>query len=156
MPRVHRQIVVPTVTRAMPHDPGGEISGLHVKAMSIVFGAQFLRPADPSNAQYVGAVERAIGLMEDARQCWLWRNDLDSAGRASAALSAFAFELDRVGDALRWMARAQKELGPEFGPEHEDQVAHNFLVILLHVEEEFNKALQQAALQAWRGVRASK
>jgi hypothetical protein len=152
MPRVHRQIVVPTVTRALPHDPGGQISGLHVKAMSIVFGAQFLRPADPSNAQYVGAVERATGLMEDARQCWLWRNDLDSAGRASAALSAFAFELDRVGDALRWMARAQKELGPE----HEEHVAHNFWFILLHVEEEFNKALLQSALQAWRGARASK
>jgi len=151
MPRVHRQIVVPTVTRALPHDPGGQISGLYVQAMSIVFGAQFLRPADPSNARYVGAVERAMGLMEDTRDCWLWRNDQDSAGRASAALSAFAFELDRVGDALRWMARAHKELGPE----HEEQVAHNFLIILLHVQEEYDKALQQAALQAWRGARAS-
>ena len=150
MPRVHRQIVVPTVTRELPHDPGGQISGLYVQAMSIVFGAQFLRPADPSNARYVGAVERAMGLMEDTRDCWLWRNDQDSAGRASAALSAFAFELDRVGDALRWMARAHKELGPE----HEEQVAHNFLFILLHVQEEYDKALQQAALQAWRGARA--
>lgn len=151
MPRVHRQIVVPTVSRALPHDPGGKISGLHVHAMSIVFGAQFLRPADPSNAQYVGAVERAMGLMEDARDCWLWRDDMESAGRASGTLAAFALELDRFGDALRWLARARKELGPAA----EEDIAHNFSFVLEHVEDEFQKALQHSALQAWRGQRES-
>jgi hypothetical protein len=152
MPSVHLQFVVPTVTRELPHDPGCEISGMHVQAMSIVFGAQFLRPADPSNAQYVGAVERDMGLMEDARECWLWRNDLDSAGRASGALAGFALELDRFGDALRWLTRARKELGPAA----EKDVAHNFSFVLVYVEDEFKTALQQAVLQAWRGARASK
>jgi hypothetical protein len=151
MPRVHLQIVVPTVTRELPHDPGGEISGMHVQAMSIVFGAQFLRPADPSNAQYVGVVERAMGLMEDARECWLWRNDLDTpGGRRARSRGLRSSSTDSATRSGGWCAR--KELGPAA----EKDVAHNFSFVLVHVEDEFKTALQQAALQAWRGARASK
>ena len=89
--------------------------------------------------------------MEDARECWLWRNDLDIAGRTLGALAGFALELDRFGDALRWLARARKELGPAA----EKDVAQNFSFVLEHVEDEFKTALQQSALQAWRGEPAS-
>jgi hypothetical protein len=48
MPRVHRQLVVPRNVKPLHHDAGGKVSDLHVEAMAVVFGAQFLSPADPS------------------------------------------------------------------------------------------------------------
>ena len=152
MPRVHRMLLVPKVTQALPHDPDGKLVAMHVKAMSIVWGAQFLQPADPSNAQYVGAVERAMVLMEDARKSWLECGDMHRAGNASAVRAGFALELDRFGDALRWLARARKELGPA----GEKDIANNFSFVMEHVEDEYETALQQVALQAWRGVRVPK
>jgi len=145
-------MMVPKITRVLPHDPDGKISGLHVEAMAIVFGAQFLRPPDPSNSRYVFAVEHAIGLIEDTRECWLPRGDQESAGRASAALAGFALELDRFGVTLRWLERTPKEPGPE----HEKDVAQNFSFVLAHVEDEYETALQQAVLQAWREVSGRK
>jgi len=52
-----------------------------------------------------------MGLMEDARKCWLPLGDQESAGRASASLAGFALELERFGDALSWLARARNERG---------------------------------------------
>jgi hypothetical protein len=147
-----RQMMVPKITRVLPHDPDGKISGLHVEAMAIVFGAQFLRPADPSNSRYVFAVEHAIWLTEDAQECWLPRGDQESAGRASAALAGFALELDRFGDTLRWLTCARKEPGLE----HDKEVGHNFSFVLAHVEDEYETTLQQSVLQAWREVSAWK
>jgi hypothetical protein len=53
------------------HDPGGKLHELHVQAMAVVFVAQFLRSADPSNAQYVCAVQKGISCMEQERTGWL-------------------------------------------------------------------------------------
>ena len=146
------QMMVPKITRVLPHDPDGKISGLHVEAMAIMFGAQFLRPPDPSNSRYVFAVEHAIGLIEDAHECWLPRGDQESAGRASAALAGFALELDRFGNSLRWLARTRKEPGQE----HEKDVTQNFSFVLAHVEDEYETTFQQSVLQAWREVSAWK
>lgn len=146
MPRMHLQMPVPDSRPEQPHDPDGKIFGLYTEAMSIVFGAQFLRPADPSNARYVSSVERAIGLVEDARLKWLAHGDQDSAGRSSGALAGFAMELDRFGDALRWLARARKELGPA----NEKHVAVNFSCVLAYVNDEHATALQREVLRAWR------
>ena len=147
MPRVHQQMKVP-IARELAHDPGGKISGLHVEALAVVFGAQFLRPADPSNALYVSSVQRAIGLMEDARDCWLARGDQESAGIAAGDLAGFALELDRFGDALRWLVRARKELGPA----QADDVAKNFSFVLAHVQDDYETALQRGVLLAWRAA----
>ena len=146
MPRVHLQMPMPDVRPELPHDPGGKIFGLYAEAMSIVFGAQFLRPADPSNARYVASVERAIGLVEDARLYWVAHGDQDGAGRLSGVLAGFAMELDRFGDALRWLARARKELGSA----HEKHVAQNFSFVLAYVNDEHATALQREVLRAWR------
>ena len=71
MPRVHRALLVPQAMKPLAHDKGGELRQLHVQAMAIVFGAQHLNPADPSNPAYVSKLERAIALVEQERTGWL-------------------------------------------------------------------------------------
>ena len=156
MPRVHRQLVVPQKIKPLAHDVGGKLSDLHVEAMAVVFGAQFLRPADPSNAAYVRAVERAIACTENARAGWLAvrtpqmpAGDREGAGKSAVALAGFALELDRLGDALRWLSKARKELGPA----HKGTIAQNLDYVLAHVDEARNPARNTALLrkvfEAW-------
>jgi hypothetical protein len=153
MPRVHRQMLLPQNVKPLPHDAGGKLSDLHVEAMAMVFGAQFLRPADPSNQAYVWALERAIACTKTAREGWLAvrtealpAGDKEGAGKAAVALAGFALELDKFGDALRWLARARTELGPA----HEGTVAQNLAYVLAHVDEEYETTLQRDVLKAWR------
>jgi sugar phosphate isomerase/epimerase len=152
MPRVHRQLVVPQKIKPLPHDVGGKLSDLHVEAMAVVFGAQFLRPANPSNAAYVRAVERAIACTENARAGWLAvrtpqmpAGDREGAGKSAVALAGFALELDRLGDALRWLSKARKELGPA----HKGTIAQNLDYVLAHVDEASNTALLRKVFEAW-------
>jgi hypothetical protein len=139
MPRVHRQMLLPQNMEPLAHDVGGKLRDLHVKAMAVVFGAQFLNPADPSNPAYVSKLERAIALVEQERTGWLQvrtadfpAGDVEGAGKAAMALAAFALELDRLEDALRWLARAEHELGEE----HKSDVEQNMHFVLLHVKQE--------------------
>jgi hypothetical protein len=153
MPRVHRTLVVPQGVTPLAHDPGGKLSDLHLEALSVLFGAQFLRPADPSNPTYLRAVERAIACTENARAGWLAvrtdampAGDKEGAGKAAVALAGFALELDHFGAALRWLMVARKELGAV----HEGTVAQNVAFVLAHVEDEYETALQRVVLEAWR------
>ena len=155
MPRVHRTLIVPQGVQALPHDTGGKLSDLYVEALATVFGAQFLRPADPSNPTYVRAVERAIMCTKNARAGWLAvrteampMGDNEGAGKAAMALAGFALELDRLGVALRWLTAARKELGPAYA----DEVKRNTTFVLAHIEDAFETELQLMLLQAWRGV----
>jgi hypothetical protein len=146
-------MLLPKDVTSLPHDPGGKLSDLHVEAVAMVFGAQFLKPADPSNQCYVWAFERAIVCTKNAREGWLSvrteslpDGDKESAGKAAVALSGFALELDKFGDALRWLVRARKELGPA----HEGTVGENLSYVLVHVEDQFEKTLKLNVLKAWR------
>jgi hypothetical protein len=153
MPRVHRALLVPQASKPLAHDEGGELRQLHVQAMAIVFGAQHLNPADPSNPAYVSKLERAIACCEKERAGWLAERteempagDKEGAGKSCVALAGFALELDKFGDALRWLARAQKELGPA----HANLVLQNLAYVLAHVELEFETTLQRHVFNAWR------
>jgi hypothetical protein len=153
MPRVHRALVVPQEVTPLAHDPGGKLSDLHLEALSVLSGAQKLRPADPSNPTYLRAVQRAIACTENARAGWLAvrteampAGDKEGAGKAAVALAGFALELDRFGAALRWLTVARKELGTV----HEGMVAQNVAFVLAHVEYEYETALQRVVLHAWR------
>ena len=157
MPRVHRAMLVPQALKPLAHDKDGELRQLHVQAMAIVFGAQNLNPADPSNPAYVSKLERAIACCEKERAGWLAvrteempAGDKEGAGKCCVVLSGFALELDKFGDALRWLARARKELGPA----HEGTVAQNMAYVLAHVDEEYEKeyetTLQRDVFKAWR------
>jgi hypothetical protein len=153
MPRVHRTLVVPQGVTPLAHDPGGKLSDLHLEALSVVFGAQSMRPADPSNPTYRRALERAIACTENARAGWLAvrteampAGDKEGAGKAAVALAGFALELDRFGGALRWLTVARKELGAV----HAGTVAQNVAFVLAHVEDEYERALQRVVLQGWR------
>jgi hypothetical protein len=153
MPRVHRGVVVPQGVTPLAHDPEGTMSELHLEALSMLFWAQFLVPADPSNPTYLRAVERAIACTEDARAGWLAvrteampAGDREGAGKAAVALAGFALELDRFGAALRWLTVARRELGAA----HEDTLANNVAFVLEHMEDEYEAALLRAALEAWR------
>jgi len=153
MPRVHRAVVVPREVTPLAHDPGGKLSDLHLEALSVLAGAQKLEPADPSNATYLRAVQRAIACTENARAGWLAvrseampAGDKEGAGKAAVALAGFALELDRFGAALRWLTVARKELGTV----HEGMVAQNVSFVLAHVEREYESALQRGVLRAWR------
>jgi hypothetical protein len=146
MPRVHRALLVPQASKPLAHDEGGKLRELHVQAMAVVFGAQSMQPADPSNPAYVSAVERAIACCEKERAGWLAvrtkempEGDREGAGKSSVALAGFALELDKFGDALRWLARARKELGPA----HADTVVENLAYVLAHVDLEFETTLQR-------------
>jgi hypothetical protein len=158
MPRVHRQMLLPRNVKPLPHDVGGKLSDLHVEALAMVSGAQFMSPADPSNPSYVWALERAIACTKSARAGWLAvrteampAGDMEGAGKAAVALAGFALELDRLGDAMRWLTRSRKELGSVYEP----IVAQNLEYALAHVEEEYETALQRAVLKAWnKGVDA--
>jgi hypothetical protein len=154
MPRVHRLIMVPQNLTPLPHDVGGKLSNLYVEAMAVVFGAQHLRPADPTNSNYVRAVERAIACTKNARAGWLAvrtaempAGDKEGAGKSAMHLAGFALELDRLGDALRWLTCARKELGSA----HEHRVAQNFDYVLAHVDVANEEALLTDVLEAWRG-----
>lgn len=153
MPRVHQTLVVPQGITPLVHDPGGKLSDLHLEALSVIFRAQFLRPADPSNPTYLRAVQRAIACTENARAGWLAvrteampAGDKEGAGKAAVALAGFALELDRFGAALRWLTVAHKELGAV----QEGMVAQNMAFVLAHVEYEYETALQRVVLQDWR------
>jgi hypothetical protein len=153
MPRVHRALLVPQCMKPLPHDKGGELRQLHVQAMAIVFGAQHLNPADPSNPAYVSKLERAIACCEKERAGWLAvrteqmpAGDKEAAGKSCVALAGFALELDKFGDALRWLARARKELGQA----HANLVLQNLTYVLAHVELEFEATLQRHVFKAWR------
>ena len=155
MPRVHRTLMCPRDVQPLPHDTGGKLSDLHVEALAIVFGAQFLRPADPTNPAYVRALERSIMCTKNARAGWLAvrteampAGDKEGAGKAAMALAGFALELDRFGAAMRWLTAARKELGPAY----EDEVERNTTFVLLHIEDAFERELQRMLLQAWRGA----
>ena len=150
-------MLVPQDLKPLAHDKGGELRQLHVQAKAIVFGAQHLKPADPSNPAYVSKLERAIACCEKERAGWLAvrteempAGDKEGAGKCCVVLSGFALELDKFGDALRWLARARKELGPA----HEGTVAQNMAYVLAHVDEEyeleFETTLQRNVFNAWR------
>ncbi len=152
MPRVHRHMLLPRDVKPLPHDVGGKLSDLHVEALAMVFGAQFLGPADPSNPAYVWALERAITCTKSARAGWLAvrtealpAGDVEGAGKAAVALAGFYLELDRLGEAMSWLACARKELGPA----HEDTVAQNLEYVLAHVDEEYGATLQRDVFAAW-------
>ena len=153
MPRVHRVMLVQQALQPPAHDAGGKLTQLQVKAKAVVFGAQHLKPADPRNPAYVSAVERAIACTEDEHAGWLAvrteampAGDKERAGNAAFGLAAFALELDKFGDALRWLVRARKELGPA----HEMTVEQNLAYVLTHVEKEYKTTLQRDVLKAWR------
>jgi len=152
MPRVHREMLLPQNVKPLPHDAGGKLSDMHVEAMAMVFGAQFMHPADPSNPAYVWALERAIAVTKTAREGWLAvrtealpAGDTEGAGKAAVALAGFALELDNLSDALRWLARARKELGPA----HEQTVAQNLAFVLLHVDNELDSGLTKDVFNTW-------
>ena len=152
MPRVHRQMLLPQNMEPLAHDVGGKLRDLHVKAMAVVFGAQFLNPADPSNPAYVSKLERAIALVEQERTGWLQvrtadfpAGDVEGAGKAAMALAGFALELDRIGDALRWLTKARKELGQA----HEDTIAKNLDDVLEIVDDVIETELLRDVLSTW-------
>jgi len=125
--------------------------------MARMFGAQFLKPADPSNPEYVRAVKVAIACLHKARAGWLQvrtaefpTGDVEGAGTAAMALAGFALELDRSGDALRWLARAEHELGEK----HESAVEHNIKFVLLHVEHEFETYWLRENFRVWKAKAA--
>ncbi len=145
-------MLLPRAVEPLPNDAGGRLSDLHVEALAMVFGAQAMRPADPSNPAYVWALERAIACTKNARTGWLAvrtealpAGDMEGAGKAAAALAGFALELDRLGDAMRWLARARKELGVAYEP----TVAQNLAYALARVEEEYETTLQRDVFAAW-------
>ncbi len=152
MPRIHRNMLLPKDVKSLPHDAGCKLSDLHVEAVAMVFGAQFMKPADPSNRSYVWAFERAIACTKSAREGWLAvrtetlpAGDKESAGKAAVALSGFALELDEFGDALRWLVRARKELGPA----HEGTVAENLDYVLAHVDDVNDKEMLRDVWDTW-------
>jgi hypothetical protein len=152
MPRVHRQVLLPQNVKPLPHDVGGKLSDLHVEALAMVVGAQFLGPADPSNPAYVWALERAITCTKSARAGWLAvrtealpAGDVEGAGKAAVALAGFYLELDRLGEAMSWLACARKELGPAY----ENMVVQNLECVLAHVEQEYEATLQRDVFAAW-------
>ena len=153
MPRVHRQMSVPTNMKPLDHDPQGRLSGFHVEALSIVFGAQFLQPPDPSNPQYVRAMLRAIACTENARAGWLAirspkypAGDKEGAGKSAVAIAGFEMELERLGNAMRWLITARKELGYAFTNELDRNV--NF--VLAHIDDAYEIELQRLVLISWR------
>jgi len=140
MPRVHRQMSVQQAMQPLAHDVDGKLRDLHLDAMARMFGAQFLKPANPTNPAYVRAVEAAIACLLKERAGWLQvrsaefpAGDVVGAGTSAMALAGFALELDRMGDALRWLARAEQELGEK----HKSEVEQNMNFVLLHVEQEY-------------------
>jgi hypothetical protein len=152
MPRVHRVMLVPQGLQPPAHDTGGKLTNLHVKAMAVVFGAQHLKPADPSNPAYVLALERVIACLQTARAGWLAvrtevmpAGDKECAGKYAIALAGFALELDRLGDAVRWLSKARKELGPA----HEGTIAQNLDYVLTHVDHVHNTALVRDVWDTW-------
>jgi len=152
MPRVHRQMLVPQDMQPLPHDVGGKLRDLHLDAMARMFGAQFLKPADPTNPAYVCAVEAAIAGLQKARAGWLEvrtadfpAGDVEGAGKAAMALAGFALELDRMGDALRWLVRAEHELGEE----HQTSVEQNLDFVLVHVEHEYETYVLRENFNTW-------
>jgi hypothetical protein len=143
---------VPQGSKQLAHDEGGKLRELHVQAMAVVFGAQSMHPADPSNPAYVSAVERAIACCEKERAGWLavrteemTAGDKEAAGKSAVALAGFALELDRLGDALRWLSKARKELGPA----HEATIAQNLDYVLAHVDDVNDTALLRDVLDTW-------
>jgi len=157
MPRVHRQILVPQDMQPLPHDVGGKLCKLHLDAMARMFGAQFLKPANPTNPAYVRAVEAAIACLHKARAGWLQvrtaefpAGDVEGAGTAAMALAGFALELDRMGDALRWLARAEHELGDK----HESAVEQNMDFVLSHVEQEYETYWLRENFKVWKAKAA--
>ena len=158
MPRVHKQMLAPQ-SMPLPHDPGGKLHQLQVQAMSVVFGAQYLPVADPSDAEYRSAVHKGISCMEQARAGWLavrtgaagevlQNGDLEGAGRCAVALAGFSLELDLCGAALRWLTKARKELGRTGALE----VTKNTEFVLLLIDAAFEEKLLRELLQAWRAV----
>jgi hypothetical protein len=152
MPRVHRQMLLPQNMEPLAHDVGGKLRDLHLDAMARMFGAQFLKPANPTNPEYVRAVEGAIACLYKARAGWLQvrtaefpAGDVEGAGKEAMALAGFALELDRLGDALRWLTRAEHELGEE----HKSAVEHNMDFVLLHVEQEYESILLRENFKVW-------
>jgi len=141
----------------LAHDVGGKLRDLHLDAMARMFGAQFLKPADPSNPAYVRAVEAAIACLHKARAGWLLvrteefpAGDVKGAGTAAMALAGFALELDRIGDALRWLVRAKHELGKQ----HASAVKQNMDFVFLHVENDYETSLLREIFEAWNAKTA--
>ncbi len=158
MPRVHRALLVPQGLKPLAHDEGGKLRELHVQAMAMVFGAQSMQPADPSNPAYVSKVERAIACCEKERAGWLAvrteempAGDKEGAGKSCVALAGFALELDKFGDALRWLMRARKELGPA----HEGTIAQNLDYVMAHVDDINDKLRMEDAWDNWMGFMGS-
>jgi hypothetical protein len=137
----------------LPHDVGGNLRKLHVDALGRVFGAQHLQPADPTNPIYVSAVQSAIALVEQERTGWLHvctedlpTGDMQGAGKAAMTLAAFALELDRMGDALRWLTRAMHELGEEY----ESIVESNMDFVIARVQDDYETTLLRESFETWR------
>ena len=112
--------------------------------------------ADPSNVQYVCALQRAIACTENARAGWLAvrtaalpAGDREGDGKAAFALSGFALELDRFEEAMRWLAVARKEVEPK----HEDTVSQNLAYVLVHMDEGYETELQRVVLQVLQQLR---
>jgi len=121
--------------------------------MARMFGAQFLRPANPTNPEYVRAVEVGIACLHKARAGWLQvrtaefpAGDVEGAGKSAMALAGFALELDRMGDALRWLSRAEHELGEE----HESSMQQNLDFVLVHLEHEYETYLLRDNFKMWK------
>ena len=152
MPRVHRAMLVSQNLQPLPHDVGGNLRKLHIDALARVFGAQHLQPADPTNPIYVSAVESAIALVEQERTGWLHvrtedfpAGDMQGAGKAAMTLASFALELDRIGDALRWLTKGRKELGQA----HQDTIAKNLDDVLEIVDDVIETELLRDVLSTW-------
>jgi len=150
-------MLLPQNMQPLQHDVGGQLRDLHMDAMARMFGAQFLKPANPSNPEYVRAVEGSIACLHKARSGWLQvrtaelpAGDVEGAGKAAMALAGFALELDRLGDALRWLARAEHELGEE----HESAVEQNMDFVLLHVEQEYETYWLRENFKVWKAKAA--
>ena len=60
---------------------------------------------------------------------------MQGAGKAAMTLAAFALELDRMGDALRWLTRAMHELGEEY----ESVVEGNMDFVIAHVKDDYQQ-----------------
>jgi len=102
--------------------------------------------------EYVRAVEAAIACLHKARAGWLHvrtaefpAGDVEGAGKAAMALAGFALELDRFADALRWLARAEHELGEE----HESSVEQNLDFVLVHLEQEYETSFLRENFKVW-------
>jgi hypothetical protein len=138
--------------RRLQHDEGGVLQAMQINARAKVFGAQFLRPADPSNPAYCAAIEEAIDITAGEMLGWLEirteampAGDLEGAGSAALALSSFYMELDLFGGALFSLVTARRH----FRHMHCYAVENNIDFVMLHVEDAFEMDLLRCAFVCW-------